>query len=176
MLHGVEDAEQVDFHHAARFLGCDLRQAYEAVHDAGIVDGDVEPAEFFDGQLHKILRELFIGDVAGKGRRLGVEGCGEIGQSGLVEVGKNQPRAFGGKGLGRAAAETASRAGDEDGRSVETPICPPSASALLVDQIHRQRGKQLDGLSVSLGLLGIGGIAVQRAAIDALADRRQPKE
>src|SRR5207245_6393478 len=49
-------------------------------------------------------------------------------------------------------------------------------SNFLIDQVNRKRGEQLHRLAIGPGLFRIGGVAVQRAAVDTLADRRQPEE
>ena len=77
MLHGVEHAHQVDVDDAARLLRRHLRQAHEALRDAGIVDGDVETAEALDGERDQLFRQLLLRDVAAEHDALGRQRRGE---------------------------------------------------------------------------------------------------
>src|SRR5690606_20153937 len=56
-------------------------------------------------------------------------------------------------------------------RPSKRPISP-----VLLDHAGGQPGKQRDRLAVGPGLLRVRGIAVERALVDALADRREPEE
>ena len=120
VLHGIEDAEQVDLQHPARLVGGDLRQAHEALDDAGIVDGDIQPAEFLRRQFHQILGQFFIGDVAGKDHGLGLQRAGELGQRLVADVGQHQAGALGGKAFRGTPADAAGGTGDQHGSSVKT--------------------------------------------------------
>jgi len=107
------------------------------LYDAGIVDGDVEPAEFFGGSLPD-PPTILIADIAGKGRRFRTQCCGEVRERCLVKIEQNPAAALSGKGFCGAAAEATRRAGDEYGRPLKRPLVG-SRFSLLVDQFHRKR-------------------------------------
>ena len=137
VFHGIEDAHQVDVDDAARFVRRHVRQPDETLRDAGIVDGDIEPAEALDGQRNEVLRKPLFRDIAGQRGTLDRQRCRHLLERRGIDVGKHQPRALGGQSHAKPPAETAGRAGDQNRQSVEA-----HGSAFLVDQLDGERGQQ----------------------------------
>ena len=88
----------------------------EREHDAGVVEGHVEPAELGDGALDQRGDLVFVGDVAGDAERA-VPGGGQLVGRGaqrlLVDVGEHDGGAGGGEGAGGVEPHAGAGAGDE---------------------------------------------------------------
>jgi hypothetical protein len=85
-------------------------------HDAGVVEGHVEPAEGVDGALDEGRDLGLIGYVAGDGERLMSGGGQLVGgdlQRVLVDVGEHDGCAGRGERAGGVASHAGARAGDE---------------------------------------------------------------
>jgi len=89
VLQRVEDAHQVGVDDAAGDVGGRLRQLRHVVHDAGIVDRDVEPAEAAERQRHEVGRQRLVGDVDGEQGRLARQLRGEGREPAHVDVGEH---------------------------------------------------------------------------------------
>src|SRR5690606_9035354 len=83
-----------------------------------------------------------------------------------------------GEPFGRTSAEAARRASYQHGESLEAShsVPPWLPSAALFDDFDRQTRQELHGRSIGTSLLRVGGIAVEGALVDALADRCETKE
>ena len=88
----------------------------EREHDAGVVEGHVEPAELGDGAIDQRGDLVLVGDVAGDAERT-VAGGGQLVGRGaqrlLVDVGEHDRGARGGEGAGGVEAHAGAGAGDE---------------------------------------------------------------
>ena len=83
---------------------------------AGIVEGDVEPAEFLDGQRHQRLGIVLRAHVAGQ--RDGLAACrldlrDQLSSSACAAGADDELGAFGGEELGRRPADAGAGAGDD---------------------------------------------------------------
>ena len=127
MLQGEENAHQIDGDDPLGLLGRNLRQALVVMGDAGVVDGDVETAEALDRSRDECLRGRLLRDVASEhlDRTTGAASAAKLRLQGVeparVAVGDQQPRALLQKGPGDRPAETAGRAGHENGLAGEPP-------------------------------------------------------
>lgn len=104
----------------------ELVQPLAGAEDPGVVDEDVEAAELGNGLLDECSHFSGLGDVgldedrfaAGLLDRLRGGRCRVVLEASggrlLVDVADDQLGAFGGAGLGDAAAETGTRSGDND--------------------------------------------------------------
>ena len=77
VLHAGPDAAQVDRADAVEGLGRLVGGVGQREHDAGVVEGHVEPAELGDGALDEGGDLVLVGDVAGDAERP-VTGGGQL--------------------------------------------------------------------------------------------------
>ena len=73
MLHAERRADDIDVPHAAQILGFDIDDQRGDL-DAGVVDEDVEAAQFGDRRRHRGLPARVVGDVEGHEGGLGAAG------------------------------------------------------------------------------------------------------
>lgn len=112
--HGVEHAEDVDFHQRPERLGID-REHRTVGGDARVGHDHVNPTEPVDraggGGFHR--RE--IADVGhDRMHAIAAEGVAEFGERRLIEVGENQPGSLGVQAAGDFFTDPAGTAGDEE--------------------------------------------------------------
>src|SRR5581483_6414587 len=79
VLHRAPHAAQVDPDHAIPLFARALGRWGDAGHNACIVEGGVEPAEFGNGVVHHLLDLSFVAYVAVDGDRLEPGGCELLG-------------------------------------------------------------------------------------------------
>jgi transposase len=93
---------------------------------AGVVHEDRQAAEIVDRRLHRRLKVLFLGDVAGEAHRLAAglgDALGHLVRRLLLEVADHDGSARAREHLGDAAADAGARAGDERHLTVEAEFC-----------------------------------------------------
>ena len=158
-----------------RLIRRHLRQLDEALRDAGIVDGDVEPAEALARRAQPDSSESASSAMSpASTTRLGRQRRGELLPAGRRRRSESTSRApSSAKRSHSAPAETAGRAGDQHRQPLEarSPVWPSSSISSTAS-----RGEKRHRIAIEPGLLGIGGVAVKRALVDALADRREAEK
>jgi hypothetical protein len=103
MLHGVKNRDKIDSENALEGARVDFGKFSVEMDDAGIVDGDIEPAEMTDACLDKLSRELLLDNIAGfhdRFRASAPHGSGRFLQVLFKDIGQDKPSALGGKLLG----------------------------------------------------------------------------
>ena len=114
-MRAVEDAGQVGLDDLVPLVGAELRDGSEEA-DPGVVDEDVEPRRFFDGELHEacdflVATNIARGAVRAKaGRAKLVDGVGDVL---LATCGEDHGSSGLGELFGDGAADAAGGAGDE---------------------------------------------------------------
>ena len=114
VLADEEGALDVDGHHLVEDVLRVLRDRRVAAEDAGVREGDVQPAEALHRELHRAGDGGRVGDVAD---RPGRDVRAQVGHDALhavgVDVGHHDLRALGGEGPGGGAADAPAATGDE---------------------------------------------------------------
>ncbi len=110
------DASEVDFHHLAELVACDLPQRRAAIDDAGVVEEKIGGVPgFLDHGFLKLGDLGFVGDVAALQQvdiaQFILKPC----EGGLVPAAATNPPAFKGKAESHGAPQTFGSTGDDDG-------------------------------------------------------------
>ena len=107
-------AQHVDGHDAVEIAQAVVQEsAVQGARNSGIVDHDVQSAEFLDGCGYQRPDLFRIGDVRPPKQRAGTQRCRKGFAVVLVEVGNDDPRALGDKTLHRATPDSGTTASDD---------------------------------------------------------------
>ena len=150
----VEHAENVGAEGAFELLGGDVGEVFLWVLLGGVVDEDVELAEFLHCLRHSVLTELGIADVSGHHQAPAALGQhhfqGVLRVLVLVEVQNRHVGPFTGKMHRHGASDAAVAAADEGHLALEFVAAP-----VVVADDHRRQAHF--GFAAGLLLLGFGG-------------------
>jgi hypothetical protein len=122
VLHARPDAAQVDRGDAIEVLGRLVGRIGQTEHDAGVVEGHVEPTEGVHDAVDEAGDLVLVGHVAGDAERLMAGGGQLVGGSRervLVDVGERDGGAGRGEGPRGVEPHTGTRAGDQCDLAVE---------------------------------------------------------
>jgi len=103
VLHARPDAAQVDGGDAVEAVGQFVGRVSERQHDAGVVEGHVEPAELADGAIDERADLILVGDIACDAQdpmALGTQLVGRGAQRLLVDIGEHHGGAARGERAG----------------------------------------------------------------------------